>query len=827
MSSSFIHFQSVDLYLDDPAQHEELYNDLTPYIDGRSAMDTRILWAKTKRGEARCLKEFSLADTRRYFREIPDPGWHKSPTSEQSQKTQNRGLQFERAESFQKLLSGELQKEIIQCGPYQNMNFRCQFNAYSFELEALIMQFALHYGCQRLVTSYRWGPLYFKENDGPRNTIEMERLESLAPPAPRDLLHITHRLIEMMSATTQLHSMLIPLRCYPPELTKDLEAARKQQIARPFHYDLSPDQFMQRPDHFGSNPQVILIDFNASRVDQTDYSDFSWRTIPGKDYYQPLERRSQQELQEDLTHRSSPMYDLYALLMIGLFYLRRTTESQRHIRDIKGWGKLDYFYKYLHAPKFASRLCHIIPSNKGIHPEPLAELMAIVFQKDPVKRKQELRRFLGFTQNPLLREWMMVPVAMNFIAEKVMGRTFRIAWRQNHIQQMEAKETEIPLSTYVDLQHSEWLEGKWEHGRISHPTFTADQLFFFQAENQLPIVRKGLLIPAHPGKYTVFASFGGCVDLENPLHIEVLASQRNQQAKGFTQELSSAPPTPVHTQPIRLADLSQESSHSNAPTLSTPLPPSEAISSEHISAAPTTQEQLPPAQPAAFAASGSSTQHFSRSDAYDQVPSSPPSEQYSSQQPSGESIAPTTGSVFSTTSSNTYLEEKRSQEMYYDLIAQARATGSLQELKGLKSMVKEQHGESPQGLSLLLLVNILSRQCELKLAEGTLYPESPELLELAMLKHPLQFADYTLGLLLNNLSICCHMSALEHNFMPNWMRLFEFAPEQELQKWCRRTNPGVKNPATERLARLRARAYETIRYCKKISAQLGEQEAAL
>ena len=261
-------FHTVDLHIDPPVEWNEIYQEVRPSGKVGKALGTRIWWATSYTGNSRCLKEFFVADPQQYGRSIPDPSWNYPLEFALTFNGLQRGLFEERALVYDGFVNGTLQQELLSMESLtQHLGFYSQFNAYSFEVEALITQFALHYGCYRLVPASRWGAIYLPNNEGYRNVVEMEHLTELTNPPVGGYLQIVDRLLEMMAAVHQLHSMLLPLRCYPPELVRDIEVARQLFVTRPFHYDLSPEQFLCRPGLQHRPPQIVLIDFNSSRMD--------------------------------------------------------------------------------------------------------------------------------------------------------------------------------------------------------------------------------------------------------------------------------------------------------------------------------------------------------------------------------------------------------------------------------------------------------------------------------------------------------------------------------------------------------------------------------
>lgn len=514
-------FHSVELHRDPLAYHHELYAAVQRSPHGNRKLGTRIWWAANRRNETRCIKEFFRANADEYQREIPDPVWRSTPPP-LSPMGSERGLPGQRAQLYDERANVPLDTGALRAIG-RDISFQEHFNAYSFELEALLLQCARHYGHHQIVQSYRWGPMILDEAQGPRFAIEMERLSPLPPPGVGDYLSIVHRLLEMMSAVTQLHAMTIPVRCYPPELVRDLQQARQTPITRSFHFDLSPDQFLLREGDSMMPPEVVLIDFNSSRMAHAEYTNFFWYAIPGKDYYQPAERRNLQDFRhQNRTFQSSPVYDLYALLAMGLFYLMRQREDQTRPSQIKEWSPTAQYQQWLTSPHFVSTLQNSIARNRGIDPSPLLELFAATLPHPPHERRNAL---LSVSQlNWLgLHDWMLVPKAMNAIARNSMGRQFQVAWNSPTLELDESAEA-IPLHTLLTPHRCQWQPGVSEQGRIDHPSLSLEHIYFIQGGDPYPVVRNGMIDPTQAGQYEIFAVWRGCVDFGNPLYVNVRPS---------------------------------------------------------------------------------------------------------------------------------------------------------------------------------------------------------------------------------------------------------------------------------------------------------------
>ncbi|MCB9639677.1 MAG: hypothetical protein H6727_12360 [Myxococcales bacterium] len=508
---------TTELQIDPPSAWRDRYSEVYTSGTQRPHLGTEIWWAEDHEGQARCLKEFMAADLEEFGRKIPDPSWGLGGKPRGAQ----RGLASRRAAIFDQLHHGSLKQELARFGPGAHPDFRSLFCISAFELESLITQFARYYGYNQIVQANYWGAVRLDSRKKAHPIIEMERLSPLTLPAPHDALSILDRLLAMMSAVTQLHGMQIPLRCYPPELVPDLESSDAWSFARPFHYDLSPDQFLLRQGNARIPDQVVLIDFNAARIDQTDFSEFAWRSIPGKDYYQPPERRAHQiEQSLALSYRSHPSYDLYALLVIALFLFARTDGRQQKIQQIDEWSDIKGFYGFLFQEDLRSALQKLLPPRKYIDPSPLIDLMYALFQKRPEQRTQAL---LGLDRLGWRREsdWTLLARSMNLLATEAMGRSFRATWKTSHLQ-VPQESAPLALTHLLEPRQTTWSPGKWENGRINHPLYSQDQIFFLQ-ESGPPALYEGSFLPHTPGRYSFVACFGGCVDFQHPLQIDVIA----------------------------------------------------------------------------------------------------------------------------------------------------------------------------------------------------------------------------------------------------------------------------------------------------------------
>lgn len=509
-------FHHTELHLDTEIHHRERYASLqrTPHQNPR--LGTRIWWAQTHHGQKRCVKEFFLANPAQYTRDIPDPIWRNFSPHPQAHE---RGLYYQRAQSYNARAAVPLDTNVLQSIAQDHL-FLEHFNAYSFELEALLLQFSQHYGHKQLVQSYRWGPILMDESTGPRFAIEMEQLNELPLPRPGDWLSITHRLLEMMSAVTQLHAMMIPVRCYPPELVRDLQQARENPITRSFHYDISPDQFMLRPATSHQPEQIVLLDFNSSRMNHAECHNFFWYAIPGKEYYHPPERRSLQEYrQHRQSFQSSPVYDLYALLVIALFCFFRKQEEQTEPKHIEGWQSPEQFRAWLRSPLFATHLQAHLSTRRIIDTSILFDLWKALLPHPPLERRNALQSLSSLRWSGL-HDWMLVPKAMNAIARNTLQRTFSVGWKQSSLQCLEGS-SPIPLRDWLQPSRCSWQPGPNEKGRIDHPSLQLDDISYIQAGDDYPIVRHGILEPAQAGQYQIFPVWRGCVDFEHPLHVTI------------------------------------------------------------------------------------------------------------------------------------------------------------------------------------------------------------------------------------------------------------------------------------------------------------------
>lgn len=827
------HFHAVDLFRNEETHWQALFSRAIASEINRTALGTQIWWGTTHTGEQRCLKEFYLADPTTFSRSIPDPVWRKPP-SQAVPDGQTRGLMPRRASLFDQMQDGTLKEEVIRAGG-QHTDFRSQFNAYSFEVEALITQFARHYNCNQLVKTQYWGPLLLPNRGAPRYVIEMEKLSTLPLPSPMDNLAILHRLIEMMTAVTQLHSMLLPIRCYPPELISDLNIARMHPITRPFHYDLSPDQFMLRQETAHAPQQVVLLDFNASRTAQTEYSTFSWRTIPGKDYYQPPERRAQVFDTESIVFQSNPVYDLYSLLVIGMFLFLRKQDWQQRIQQIAGWESLDAFYQYLFADRLAQRLALEIPSNRGIQAQPLLALMEAVLQHRPEER------YVNLLELPKLQwhgqsDWMLLPKVADYLAREAMGRQFRVGWRRPHLQVQEG-DTPLSLLEQIDASACHWRPGSMEEGRIPTPPFRPDALRFLQAESTYPLLRDQSIDPQQAGVYTIYACWQGCIDRENPLYIEVTPAQSGthypqvsppqeqpNNAYPTRLELPSAPPAPAepHATPPQTGAFVREDAYSPLPASSQPV----------VSSTPARVSlPTPSTPPSASRAPSQGTVNFNREEAFTPPPAhtivTPPPASQAFEIPAisvdealsvsprrttpRESVPPhATTDIKPATPSD---EETRLIEWLDEL----QTCDSLQRLNFMEAYLQNAPRE---GLPFQVLINLRTRRCQLALDRRALLPASTPIKQLAQLVAECSPHDLHKGLVLNNLAVCCYQSAYANQTMPRWEDELGFDPLSEIQRWLHQTDPNPSREPSPRMWEIRERSRETLDYCRKIKRSL-------
>jgi hypothetical protein len=493
-------------------------NQVLTCTHNNSKLGTSIWLKHIDANLTRCIKAFCLAEPDLYHREIPDPVWHRDLSTHQITGAE-RGLSAVRAQLYDNMpdLYALHQKHNEEDFLKQ---FRKQFNAYSFELEALITQIAQCYGHNLLVSAYHWGPMQLESSEPPKYAIEMERLQELPLPEVGDHLMSMHRLISMMSAVCQLHAMLIPVRCYPPELVRNIQLAHRNPFTRSFHYDLTPDQFLSRPNLEHGCDQLVLIDFNSSRMAYAENDNFFWRAMPGKHYFQHPELRNLKNYNPNSSFQSSPCYDLYALLAIGLFFMMRNNDNQKKPEQITGWNTPKNFYNFLQRPDLTAHLQAI--SNKqatGFAIEPLIRLIAAAMQGEIEQRIDSLCAINGLDWAGS-GDWMLAPKAMNYLARHCMGRSFQVSWRLD-VPPLQEGDQPVDLRALLDSSHCYGKEGSQESGRINVPQFNTGDIFYMQAEDSYPIVFRGKIHPAQAGEYQIFACWQGCVDFKNPLKIQI------------------------------------------------------------------------------------------------------------------------------------------------------------------------------------------------------------------------------------------------------------------------------------------------------------------
>ena len=525
----------VDLFLSEPQRCESRYRRVVTADDKHNQdTGTQLWWAERHNGEKRAIKEFTGFSPQQWSRKLPDPAWQLGKLHASGHE---RGLSPQRAAIFDRIYRDHSLKQDMLRGQHisHHPEFASFFRPPTFELEALITQFAAYLGMDLLVRADDWGSLYLPGRADASAMMGMERLEELIFPQPRECLAILDQLLAMMAAVTQLHSLLIPIRCYPPEMTPHLESSRKTPYVRPFHYDLSPHQFLMREED--GLRKLILIDFNASRADQAEFSSLSWQSIPGKDYYQAPERRSQPSPSQtlSLSFRSHPVYDLYSLLVIGLFLLARDPKrEEKNIRQVEDWHDITRFYRMLNDGSLPHKLLSWYASPRSYREmiTRLQPLMSAALHARPEDRIQQLQRLphLGWRGE---EDWMLIPRCMDWIARIVLERRFSIQWRSPHLH-ITTEDAARPIADLIDPAGCLWQPSRLEEGRVLSSLWLPDdgynglfspqahqRLSFLQAENQAPLLQYNHLIPQIPGEYTLFASFGGCVDFQRPLHVTV------------------------------------------------------------------------------------------------------------------------------------------------------------------------------------------------------------------------------------------------------------------------------------------------------------------
>ncbi len=821
------HFHSIELHLDEEAYHQELYQHIQHTRHHNRRLGTRIWWGVTHRGESCCIKEFFRADPVQYRRRLPDPIWRKSPPPIEHT-GRDRGLRGQRARSYDERTYVPMDTATLRAIGQDDL-FRDHFNAYAFELDALITQFAQHYGYRQIVQAYRWGSVVMEEGLGHRGIVEMERLQPLPLPRVGDYLSIVHRVLEMMSAVTQLHAMAIPVRCYPPELVRDLELAQQHPITRSFHYDLSPDQFLLRPSSMHSPEQVVLIDFNSSRMAHAEYSNFFWYAIPGKDYFQPPERRRLHDYRnQNKTFQSSPVYDLYSLLTIALFYLLRQQEEQTQPSHLPGWESPSLWQKWLRSPDILAQLKKKVASNRGIDPGPILELIAATLPHPPQERRQALLSLSGVDWSGL-RDWMLVPKAMNAIARYSLGREFQIGWHHSQIDLIEG-ESSKSLHQLLDARRCIWQPGLSEQGRIDHPPLDLQQIYFIQDGESYPIVRNGRIEPIQAGHYKVFAVWRGCVDFANPLHLNIQPYRSSSflSQKGLSHATQSLQANPISPRPALDATIVEEAvpafspeafADTNAHTLGTTLPvlqeqaPSKAKEQDNDAFWATPVPNSLPVSPSSHTAHDSHEEHLQvpshSSQGTESEASSLPSSHSGKEHPYREHL-PTGSTAYKVTempgvssADDLSATPTNSMDDWLTYLAECRQHD---ELNRCEDELMMQFESQPP---IELIVQLHTRRCELAMTHGDLSIGWPSLNMMVHLLRRENISKLHTGILLNNLTVYCYMWAWKEKRLPLWDTQVGLDPLSHLRHWLQLSEPPGQI-APPQMRKLRKRSRETI-----------------
>jgi hypothetical protein len=131
-------------------------------------------------------------------------------------------------------------------------------------------------------------------------------------------------------------------------------------------------------------------------------------------------------------------------------------------------------------------------------------------------------------------------------------------------------------------------------------------------------------------------------------------------------------------------------------------------------------------------------------------------------------------------------------------------TGSwLQEIQRCNDLTKLLRDEenarqmANEELTTLLLINILSRHCQLLCDRHQLRARSQELRRLAMLRDHVMPAPHIEGLWLNNLAMLCCRVALHEQIWPLWDGLLGIDPIKTLAAWLKQhqnTTPAEASP---------------------------------
>ncbi len=508
-------FKLDDLF--DAPRGETLYSPLFPKGPRNKRTKTQIWQGKNRRGQWVCIKEYFAAEAPFFSREIPDPIWKSQKLDEKNPDPARRGLSLQRSALYTKFKNFPPLEKLK--ATLHDPQFAKILNAYSFEIEALVGHIARQYRLTRLPPPNRKGPLILPKEDespepSPHFSIETPWLEPLQLPHPKSDSQIISLLVEMFEAVAQLHSALVPIELFPPELISNLPLARNFPFVRLLHFDLSPNQFMVHPD----TKRVVLIDFNSARPNCFEFDNFFWVASPYQPFYQFFDRPRLFK-EEDFRRRfiPGPFYDLYSLGIIALFLISRDNPRQTRITQIKGFETLEKFKK-IPPEELLQRIREKIASwPHSFRYTAIIELLEALLRPDLEEKIEAVRELL---QVDPLKDWSLLPRAMDLLARELLERRLTVRWNSETLT-IAADTPPREISALVE-------EIQWYSGVIPSPQPSPSQLTFFQTGPEVPALIGEKLFPLKPGEYKIFASYEGCVDWNNPLNLRVVAAESPQ-----------------------------------------------------------------------------------------------------------------------------------------------------------------------------------------------------------------------------------------------------------------------------------------------------------
>ena len=405
-------------------------------------------------------------------------------------------------------------------------------NYVSFETEARILSYARSAGADRIVpirgvhrlSGIPGSDLFAQKT---LNAIELPYLEKYVPPPPQGWRQAVCDTIEILEGVHQLHSLFLSVSEYPSELQAKL--SRNVEYLHPIHLDINPDQVMR-----ASDGRLVLIDFGCSRV----FDEHLQRTtIPGvyTPLYSPPEqlrgiRKSEIDFQ-DYRVETLDVYPLAVMLfesLSGLDFSERVLRSTNELRE--------------HAAVVEYRQKHFEADLKSISledefEEVREELLAWVLASTEVTwedRREALLSLLGGGQHPWRGEWNLAIRSADYLSRKVLHRELNVELEPERFP---------PSGTWVmpvdrDAARVVSLEGATRGARFfgeNEPrAVTASEIrWFFRGQprfeeasesrtSNFPVVWDNHFRPWWPGKYQLYPTYGGLVDWNHTLDIEVV-----------------------------------------------------------------------------------------------------------------------------------------------------------------------------------------------------------------------------------------------------------------------------------------------------------------